>query len=287
MGLEQIKKRLAEVEDLPTLPGIAMEVNTMLRDDTASIQALCERIEKDQAMVAKILKLVNSAFFGLSSKVGSLSHAVVLLGLNTIQNAVVSIAVVNALSGREAPKGFSMADFWQHAFGVAMISKTLGLLSRLRPPDECFVGGLLHDVGKVVLSQYFPDDLEQVWKAAREEGVTVYEAEKRIMGTTHAHVGAFLAKKWRLPPPLVDLIRCHHCVTLGKADRELLLIVHAADRLMNDRNGNGRMERPKEGMNQEAFKLLSEPLSGLEEWFPQVREDMESAARFFTAEGKD
>jgi putative nucleotidyltransferase with HDIG domain len=283
MGIEKIKKRLERIEDLPTLPAIAMEVNTMLRDDTASIEQLCEQIAKDQAMVAKILKLVNSAFFGLPSKVGSLSHAVVLLGLNTIQNAVVSIAVVGALGHREAPEGLSMADFWKHSFGVALISKTLGRMSRLRPPDECFVGGLLHDVGKVVLAQFFPEDFGKVWKSVREEEISFYEAEKRLMGTTHAHVGAFLARQWRLPPPLVDLIRCHHCVTLGKIDRELLLIVHAANGLMNGWNGNGRFEHSRDKMHDEAFQLLREPLAAAGDWLPGVRGEMEAATRFFSA----
>ena len=114
MDSKTILKKLDRIDDLPTLPAIALEVNKMLQDYDTSIRTLSEKIEKDQAMVVKILKLVNSAFFGLRSKVSNIPNAVVLLGFNTVRNAVVTVSIMDAFKTKEVSNGFAMADFWKH-----------------------------------------------------------------------------------------------------------------------------------------------------------------------------
>src|SRR5512145_3172526 len=123
MDNNEIKYRLDKIENLPTLPAIAMEVNRLLQDYNTSINILSSVIENDQAIAAKILKLVNSAFFGLRSKVGNIPHAVTILGFNTVRNAVISIAVIKGLSDISDMAGFRMSDFWRHSVSVAVASK--------------------------------------------------------------------------------------------------------------------------------------------------------------------
>ena len=125
MKESNILKRLDLIEDLPTLPAVAMEVNKMLLDYDTTISKLSDIIEKDQAMVSKILKLVNSSFFGLRGKISSISHAIVVLGFNTIRNAVVSISIIDAFTVKESLDGFDITNFWKHSLSVAVTSKYL------------------------------------------------------------------------------------------------------------------------------------------------------------------
>ena len=143
MDAKNILKSLDQIEDLPTLPAVAMEVNKMLLDEDITISQLSGAIEKDQAMVSKILKLVNSAFFGLRGKISNISHAVVVLGFNTIRNVVVSISIINAFSIKEGLDGFDIAEFWKHSVAVAVTSKYLAEKAGIHSADNCFVAGLL------------------------------------------------------------------------------------------------------------------------------------------------
>ena len=281
MSTPSMLARLEQIEDLPTLPAIAMEVNKMLQDQEASINRLCERIEKDQVMVAKILKLVNSAFFGLSSRIDSLSHAVVLLGFNTIQSAVVSISLVKALSRCSGLDGFSMEAFWRHSVAVAVTSKHLALKSRLYPSDVCFLGGLLHDIGKVVLAQYFGAEFERVWRSSRENGLSFYEAEKMALPMGHPKIGGFLARKWKLPPNLVDAISHHHHVKASIGDPDFTMIVQVSDLIVHSvmDNGNDRIERHL--LSPEAGKRLGPGLKGLSDNLSSIEEEIGEACGFF------
>ena len=116
-------KKLDRIPDLPTLSIVDLEVNKMLQDVDVSISKLSETIEKDQAMISKILRLVNSAFYGFQSKINSISHAITILGFSTVRNAVVSIAVVDAFSGKEALEDFDISDFWKHSVAVAVTGR--------------------------------------------------------------------------------------------------------------------------------------------------------------------
>ncbi|RLB36930.1 MAG: hypothetical protein DRH20_08735, partial [Deltaproteobacteria bacterium] len=185
MEREAFIRRLEQVEDLPTLPSVAMEVNRLLEDEDVSIRKLTDTIEKDQSIVSKILKLVNSAFFGLRSRVDNISHAVTLLGFNTVRNAVLSVSVIKTFGGVKPGDGFSMADFWRHAVAVGITARFLGQQTRLASPDNGFIAGLLHDMGKVVLSAFFPEIFREVLQGLAR-GISFYEAERDTSPMDHA-----------------------------------------------------------------------------------------------------
>ncbi|MBE9547516.1 MAG: HDOD domain-containing protein, partial [Proteobacteria bacterium] len=171
MDAQTFLKKIDHIKDIPTLPAVAVKVNSMLRDYDTSINKLSETIEKDQAIVSKILRLVNSAFYGFQSRVSSIPHAMVLLGFSTVRNAVISVSVIGAFSKKGKFEGFDIRDFWVHSVAVAVTSRHLSEKSRLVMPDEAFVAGLLHDVGKVILAQYFSDLFSQVWTSVSKEGI--------------------------------------------------------------------------------------------------------------------
>ncbi len=281
MNSTAILKRLDRIEDLPTLPAIAMEVNNMLLDYDTTINKLSSTIEKDQAMVSKILKLVNSAFFGLRGKISNIHHAVVVLGFNTIRNAVVSISMIKAFSVKENLDGFEISDFWTHSLGVAVTSKFLAEKTGNHSADDCFVAGLLHDMGKIVLLQHFKDLFQKVWLATKGNGLSFYEAEKSHIQIDHARIGGYLARKWQLPAALIDAIRYHHEVKPNVNDQHLLMIVHAADIIVNTYTSNPKADLRLSGILPDASNVSDTPQNTISDWYPDVLLEIESACKFF------
>jgi len=285
MDSKAILKKLDRIDELPTLPSIAMEVNKMLRDYDISISKLAQTIEKDQAMVPRILKLVNSAFFGFRSKISSVSHAVVLLGFNTVRNAVVSISIIDAFSGnKDALEGFDITEFWNHSMAVAVISRHLAEKTRLQSPDDSFTGGLLHDIGKIVIFQHFQDLFRKVWISAMENDLSFYDAEKKEIPITHAEIGSYLAKKWQLPESLVDVIRYHHALSKNAHDFNLLMIVHAADIIANSFMPDPEGELDFSLIHPDAAKAMKPQLETVPDWLPELSTQIESASQFFSSD---
>jgi HD-like signal output (HDOD) protein len=242
-------------------------------------------IEKDQAIVSKILKLVNSAFFGLSSRVSNIPHAVMLLGFNAIRNAVVSVSVINAFDKNSFPAEFEITEFWKHSVSVAVISRVLAEKSRLHSPDECFIAGLLHDVGKLVLCQYLPDLFAQVLQVKyKANHLDFYEAENSSIPTNHAQIGSFLGKKWKLPSGLVDTIRMHHKIKENAPDLNLLYIVQTANVITNSPSVDAGIDLQWSKLHPNAAEALAKPLADIKHWYPPINIEIESACKFFLQE---
>jgi putative nucleotidyltransferase with HDIG domain len=286
MDKKTILKKLDRIADLPTLPVIAMEVNKMLQDYTTSIEKLSAVIKNDQAMTPRILKLVNSSFYGFKSKIANIDRAIILLGFNTISNAIVAVAIIDALSIKGSSGDFDIKDFWKHSVEVAVISKHLAEKSRLALSEEAFTAGLLHDIGKVILSHYFHSLFKKVILSADENNTTFYEAEKKEIPVTHAQIGAVMAHKWKLPDGLVDTIKYHHAVKTNAKDTNLLTIVHVADFISNHFIHSPDVQLNSALIHPEAVQAMKPQLKTLEDWLPEVREEIASACQFFLEKGR-
>ena len=284
MDPQKILEKLDRLEDLPTLPAIAMEVNKMLRDYNTSIKELSETIEKDQAIVPRIMKLVNSAFFGFRPYINDISRAVVVLGFNTVRNVVISVSIIDTFSGKEALEDFDIKGFWIHSVAVAVTSKYLAEKTRLQAAEDAFTGGLLHDIGKVVLAQFFQDLFRNVWASAKQDNLSLYEAESREILITHAQIGAHLAKKWRLSRAMVDTILYHHEVSKSAHDINLLMIVHVADIIVNSYMSDSQSELDLSTIYPDAASIMRPQLENVSDWFPDVSDEIHSACEFFLEE---
>ncbi|UCF82616.1 MAG: HDOD domain-containing protein [Desulfobacteraceae bacterium] len=148
-----------------------MEVNKKLRDYNTSIKELSETIEKDQAIVPRILKLVNSAFFGFRSEISDISRAIVVLNFNTVHNVIISVSIIDAFSGKEVLEDFDIKALRTHSVAVAITSNYLAEKTCLQAPKDAFTGGLLHDIGKVVLAQFFQDLFRRVRASAKQNNL--------------------------------------------------------------------------------------------------------------------
>ncbi|NDV19297.1 HDOD domain-containing protein [Pseudodesulfovibrio sp. JC047] len=219
------------VEKMPVFPESVTRVLTVTADINCSQRDLVEEIKRDPVLTLKILRLVNSVFFGLSRDISSIDQASVYLGLNTLKNVSLGLAVVGAIP-KTAENCLDMGGFWLHSLAVGTAARMLGLKLGISREDgaEYFAAGLLHDIGKVVFSLYMPEDFEKVLMQAARPGTTLYQCEKDVFGMTHVDVGAMLARKWSLPVDLRDAIARHHIVGSGNFS-QLLECVFAANQI--------------------------------------------------------
>ena len=284
MDSKTFLKGLDTVADLPTLPNIVLKVNNLLKDHDSSIKELGKTIETDQAMVSKILRLVNSTFYGFRSKIRNIPHAIIILGFNNIRNALVSVSIIKTFSSKKGFEGFDIKEFWRHSVAVAVISKYLSEETRLDSPDDCFVAGLLHDIGKVVLSQYFTKLFGLVWKSVKEDGLSFYDAEKKLLPANHVQIGAHLAKKWRFPATLIDSITYHHEIRTTVSNLSQLVIVHTANTLANNYEADSNTTPDSAAIDPEAKRVMYAQLETISEWFPDIATEIESACEFFLQE---
>ena len=281
MDEQQILKKLDRIEEIPTLPTIVVELNTYLQDPDTSLKKVCDTIEKDQAITLKILKLVNSAFYGFKTKISDLRNAIVLLGYNSVRNAIVSLSVINTFPKRVALMDFDITQFWKHSLAVAVASKNIAQLSKKESPDNCFVGGLLHDTGKVILARYFPDLFEKVWATLQSEHLSFFEAEQKKLPVDHAKVGAHLAAKWQLPAGLVEAIRWHHEFQPQHQNANFVLTVNLANFIVNSYDVDKDMRLDMAKMHPDVVKFVMDMMEDVGDWYSGLSDEIESAYAFF------
>jgi putative nucleotidyltransferase with HDIG domain len=281
MKPEEILKKLDSIKDIPTLPTIVFELNELLQDPNTPITEISDIIEKDQAMSLRVLKLVNSAFYGIHKEVNDIGNAIVLLGFNTVRNAIVSLGVINSFSGIKSLEGFDISDFWKHSLAVAVVSKSLAENTKIASPDSCFVGGLLHDIGKVILAQYFQELFGKVWNAAKRENISFYEAEKKEISIDHGRIGAHLATNWELSKSFIDVIRWHHDVRNDSENKKMILIIYLSDIIVNSYNADPDGNIDLSVMHPAASKFLKKQLGDVDSWFAEIENDIQSSYEFF------
>jgi putative nucleotidyltransferase with HDIG domain len=281
MDENQIYKQLDKIKEIPTLPTIVFELNQHLQNPETSITRVSETIEKDQAMALKILKLVNSAFYGFRTKVSDVKNAVVLLGFNAVRNAIISVSVINALPKTLLFQDFEMIEFWKHSLAVAVTSKNIAQKSGGESADNCFVGGLLHDVGKVIMAQYFTDEFTKVWTRMQNEYLPFYDAEQKELPVDHTKIGAYLADRWQLPTGLTDAIRWHHDFQPDNGNAGFMINIHLADLLVNSYDENPDCNLDMGAMHPEVTKFLMAQLEDSADWYGSLAGEIETAHSFF------
>ncbi len=227
---KELYERLNSISDLPSFPTIAFEVFQIVRDPDGSATKMEKVIQKDPSIVSQVLKMANSPFYGLAGKVTSLKHAINLLGFVQISNIVMFYVTLNTIRKMPTHKYFDKDKFLEHSFGCGVTAKIISNMLNLELEGVEFTGGVIHDIGKVVVSIYEPEALDDVLKEAADKEQSLYDTERDRFGITHCELGARLLEIWGLPGQLVDVVRSHHKPL--EADNVLVSsIVHVADLL--------------------------------------------------------
>lgn len=218
------------VRNLPTLPQIIPQLMRVLDNPNASAAEVGKVISADQALMAKVLKLVNSAIYGLPRRISTLSQATVILGFNAVRNTAIA-ATVFKYFGKFGDGIFDRWQFWQHSLGCAVASKVIARHTGNQDPEEAFTAGLFHDIGKIVIDQFVHQDFLKICDRVCTDGVRMIDAEMEILGVSHAQIGGWLVRKWNLPAPLVNAVVYHHEPHLAGQASRIVSIVHLGDAL--------------------------------------------------------
>jgi HD-like signal output (HDOD) protein/ActR/RegA family two-component response regulator len=207
----QLKQVISRIDALPALPDLYRSLTMALLSEGASLQHIGDIIAQDVGMSASILRLVNSAFFGLPTRVASVQHAVKLLGTETIRVLILSLHLFSTISPRSIP-GFSLKMLWEHSTRVACFARAIAEVENASSDerDDCFIAGMLHDVGKLVIATTMPSEYKKVLELVREKENRMYQAEQEVMKTTHSDVGAYLISLWGFNDNIVEAVCWHH-----------------------------------------------------------------------------
>jgi len=229
---QRLRRVTEKIIGLPTLPTIVTQLISVVGNPRSSARDVAQLISTDQALTAKILKVANSAFYGFARKIATVQLAIVVLGFEAVKNLCLSVAVLKRFSSGQDHELFDRQRFWEHTIGCAVAGRMLSKRLHSRIEGEAFVGGVLHDIGKLILVEYFPKEFGESLEVAQSDGVSLYDAEHYVLGVTHAEIGAWLAEKWNLPQPIVDTIAYHHTPFELEKPEPLLLVVHMANALV-------------------------------------------------------
>lgn len=239
-----LRKVLHEIDTLPSLPTLYLQLQGELASNECSIERIAEIVSRDIGMTAKIMQLVNSAFFGLPQRLTSPQQAVLFLGLKTLESLVVSIHIFSQFQHGAAFGGFAEA-LWDHSLAVSRLARGIALEeSRNRDlADEAALAGMLADCGKLILADRFPKDYMQVLSRCREGDLPPWKVEEEILGTSHGLVGGYLMSLWGLPKPVIEALAfSHHPLASCQRAFSSLTAVHAADALLAPEAGGSEEE---------------------------------------------
>jgi putative nucleotidyltransferase with HDIG domain len=228
MNLKEGFEFIDSIEELSAMPAIALDVMAMLNDPTSSVHNIVEKVQLDQAMISYILKSCNSALYGIRSEVTSVTMAINLLGYTNLKSILMAYFLRNLynLSGKNEVKNF----LWKHSISVAVLSKKLGEKLKANP-DEAYLAGLLHDIGKMVLYLDNPEMYEKVLEQVEKNKKDFIVAENELFQFSHADAGYFLMEKWKFSDTLKDVALNHHEFELFLGSDQMIGIVCFANQL--------------------------------------------------------
>ncbi len=265
MGQLTLESVVQSVNELPSLPQVALEVMRMTKDPNISAHELNDVICRDQAITANMLKLANSAYYGFPRLIGTVGEAVVLLGFQTVRSIVLAAALGDTLNREVKPYSLEKGELWKHSMGVATAARMIAQRSGYKYQDLAYTAGLLHDVGKIILADYLDRYYQEVMEKVDSGQMSFSEAEFEILGIDHAQTGGEVAKKWNFPAEIVEAITLHHKPDQAVQDVRLTSITHVAD-LMCTLIGVGMgVDGLKEQASIQAIETLGLDETALEE----------------------
>lgn len=233
---EKLKGLVQQIKDLPTLPSVVTQIIKMVEDPDTSAADMNQVISQDPALTAKVLKLVNSAFYGFSRQISTVREAVVILGFNRVKSLALSASVFEVFQGEGMDK-FDRVGLWEHSIGTGIGAEILGKRIRYPNPEEILVAGILHNIGKIVIDLYFHDELRDIFNVVRDRNCLMLEAEREVLGVGHPRIGSWLAEQWNLPEQITQSIR-YYPDPLEAPDefKTLPMLIHVGDIFARTKN---------------------------------------------------
>jgi putative nucleotidyltransferase with HDIG domain len=276
------------IDSMPSLSITVAKVLEVVKNPQVTAKDLNKVINLDPVLMGRVLKLVNSAYYGLSNKVTSLVTAIIMLGINTIKNLALSTAVLANVKSKSHFKALNVDGFWRHSIGVGaaakLISGKFGIPQNMR--EEYFIGGLLHDIGKIPLNDVFDQDYLKVIRAADMQKVPLIQMENEMLGINHTEVGRMIAEKWKLSSETFDCILNHHDPHQAQQDNfKLVSAVYIANAYCNLNEIGFSGNRFSAKMDMTILQNTGITLEFLDDLFDTISEEVEKASIFLHVSG--
>lgn len=218
-----------KVKELPPLPDVVVRLLQASRDPDSDLREMVELIKLEPALTVKVLRLCNSSYYGLPRRIKSIQEALVYIGTDTLINFILAGCLSNYYQQAQHGYGLAEGELWRHSVGTGIAAQRLAAGAGDAERAEAFTAGLLHDVGKIILSSYVADEYERIMHLVNAEGVAFDQAERQLLGFSHADAGAHMARLWNLPDSLVDAIEFHQDPDKAERNQELVSMVHLAN----------------------------------------------------------
>lgn len=267
MTRADVLKRIEHVTTLPTLPDIVSHIIKMVDAPETTASDIGSEISKDQVLSAKVLKLVNSGFYGFSQPIKTIPHAMVLLGFNVVKSLVLSATVFDMMTE-------TIDGLWEHSLSAAIAAGAIARKIDLADSEEVGVSGLLHDLGKVVEAEYFRSEFNQITTMVQEDDVSFLDAEMQVIGVQHASIGGWLLEQWRLPRPLVDPIAYHHSFHPSRDNADRTAVIHIADVLVKAKAYGFSGDTRVPALDPEALRHVSLVIGDLRQILAEIDQDV-------------
>lgn len=246
---------------LPEVPSVVFELNEIIADPLSSSADIARLVNQSPSLAALLLKIVNSAFYGLRSKIDSISRAVVMIGSKEISNLALGITIMEAF--KDIPRQvMDVTSFMEHSLGCGIVARILAAYANITATEQLFVSGLLHDIGRLVVCRYFPDVMGLILSDARRSRTPVMQSERTLAGKPHTQIGKKLIQKWKLPYALENNVLYHHNPT-ASPNPEAAAVVQMADIIMHGLGYSGSGEHRVPGFDAAAWERLKIPAGAL------------------------
>jgi len=282
MSTADLNTIIGKIEDLPTLPRTVLKITELVNNPKSSARDLSRIITDDQVLTARLLKLVNSSFYGFPQRISTVTGAIVLLGFDAIRNLLLTTSVYDVFSNHAKPGKFNQEKFWDHSLGCAVGAKVIGNFMRYDKIEELFVAGLLHDIGKIVEMMFLPQEFSKVTRHIRQKNTLMRVAEEKVLGYTHSEIGKLLGERWNLPPKLISVIGHHHDPGAAGVFTLEAAIIHLADifgRALNIGSGGDEKIPP---VDEEAWKNLKIKTHAIEPILEEIKKEFDDISMFIT-----
>ncbi len=279
---ERVEEIIDDIAGLPTLPSILENLNKLMMNPDTSANDVAELIQKDPAITSKILRVVNSSFYGFPRRIKTITHAIVILGFNTVKSIVLSTSIFEMFGEDEQEGGlFNHREFWRHSIGCGAAARVISQKTDLSTEgEEFFIAGLLHDLGKIVLDQHLEEEFGKVLNYTREHDCLIVEAEEEVLDITHAELAAWLFDEWNLSESIIECAQYHHHPSRASDHQEAASIVHLADLVARTLMiGNGGDQRIPE-ISDFAWNMLDIPIGSMDRIYAETEQEVENSKVF-------
>ncbi len=280
-ALPTLQDALKNLEDMPALPAVIARLSRLIADPDTTAADINAALSSDPGLVTKILRQVNSPFYGFSRRIATITNAVVILGFSQIRNLALSTFIFDAF-GKGNDGSFDLEGFWRHSIGTAFAAARLVREIDPKMEEDAFICGILHDAGKLIMARQAPADLDAVLETVGEKDILFCQAERLRLGYNHASLGALAFERWNLPESLCQVIFWHHApLKAPDSLRTLACIINAADIIARALLlGNGGDERIP-ALNPEVWERVGLDMARLEGILRKVADDYSKSGAFF------